>query len=122
MKPIKTKKTEDMIKATVVLERPSSEELAHHSRAEKYNALRNNTARLKEKLIAWIEEQGLSEEISQIGEPTAFNILFVTCTPKVVKKLTQAPGVVSVSMGNEFEVGFAQLKDKTPQGDYKKSV
>lgn len=67
----------NMIKVTVVLECPSSEKLAYHSRAEKYNAMRENTAKLRERIIEWIRNQGLEEEISRVGEPTAFNVLFV---------------------------------------------
>lgn len=122
MKPIKTKQTADMIKATVVLERPSSEELAHHSRAEKYNALRENTAKLRERIIEWIRKQELEEEISRVGEPTAFNVLFFICTPKAAEQLVNAPGVISVSTGNEFEMDLPRPKGKTPQGGYKKSV
>lgn len=104
----------NMIKVTVVFERPSSEELAHYNRAEKRNILQENTARLRERIISWIKDQGLEGEIAQTGEPTAFNVLFVICTPKAAEQLVNAPGVISVSTGNEFEVDLLRLKDKTP--------
>ena len=69
-------------------------------------------ARLREQLIGWIKEQGLLEEVAQVGEPTAFNMLFVVCTPRVAEQLVQAPGVVSVSPSKEFEVDFPRTRDK----------
>ena len=75
VEPMQADRFSDMIKIAVVLERPSAEELAQYNRAEKYKVLQENTAKLRKQIIAWIEKQGLSEEVSQIGEPTAFNIL-----------------------------------------------
>ena len=104
VEPIQPDQPPGMIQVAVVLERPSSEELVQHNRAEKYQILRTNTAELRGGLIAWIEEQGLSEEVSRIGEATVFNMLFVVCTPRVAEELTRAPGVVSVSPGEDFRV------------------
>jgi hypothetical protein len=104
VEPIQPDRPLGMIKVGVVLERPSSEELVQHDRGEKYQILRSNTADLRKELIAWIEEQGLSEEVSRIGEATVFNMLFVVCTPRVAEELTRAPGVVSVSPSEDFRV------------------
>lgn len=104
VEPIQPDQPLEMVKVALVLERPSSDELAQHDRAEKYQILRTNTAELRRGLIAWIEEQGLSEEVSRIGEATVFNVLFVVCTPRVAEELTRAPGVVSVSPGEDFRV------------------
>jgi hypothetical protein len=104
VEPIQPDQPLEMVKVALVLERPSSEELVQHNRAEKYQILRSNTAELRRGLIAWIEEQGLSEEVSRIGEATVFNMLFVVCTPRVAEELTRAPGVVSVSPGEDFRV------------------
>lgn len=103
----------EQIKVMVTVERPSSEDLAHYNRAEKYQILRENTARFRETLIAFLEEQGLSKEVSYIGEPTAFNLLFVVCTPQVAEQLVQVPGVVSVSPSKEFDVDLLWPTDKT---------
>jgi len=104
VEPIQPDQPLEMVKVAVVVERLSSEELAQHSRAEKYRILRDNTAELRRALIAWIEEQGLSEEVSRIGEATVFNMLFVVCTPRVAEELARAPGVVSVSPSEDFRV------------------
>jgi hypothetical protein len=66
--------------------------------------LRSNTGDRRKELIAWIEERGLSGEVSRIGEATVFNMLFVVCTPRVAEELTRAPGVVSVSPSEDFRV------------------
>jgi hypothetical protein len=108
VEPIQPDQSLEMVKVALVLERPSSKELAQHNRAEKYQILRTNTAELRRGLIAWIEEQGLSEEVSRIGEATVFNMLFVVCTPRVAEELTRAPGVVSVSPSEDFRVDLLQ--------------
>jgi hypothetical protein len=108
VEPIQPDRPLEMIKVAVMLERPSSEELAQHDRGEKYQILRSNTAELRGGLVAWIEEQGLSEEVSRIGEATVFNMLFVVCTPRVAEELTRAPGVVSVSPSEDFRVDLLQ--------------
>jgi hypothetical protein len=104
VEPIQPDQPLEMVKVAVMLERPSSEELVQHDRAKKYQILRANTADLRGGLIAWIEEQGLSGEVSRIGEATVFNVLFVVCTPRVAEELARAPGVVSVSPGEDFRV------------------
>lgn len=108
VEPIQPDRPLEMIKVAVMLERPSSEELVQHDRAAKYQLLRSNTAELRGRLIAWIEEQGLSEEVSRVGEATVFNMLFVVCTPRVAEELTRAPGVVSVSPSEDFRVDLLQ--------------
>ncbi len=108
VEPIQPDQPLEMVKVAVKLERPASEELAHHDRAEKYRMLQSNTADLRKGLVAWIEEQGLSEEVSRVGEATVFNMLFVVCTPRVAEELTRAPGVVSVSPSEDFRVDLLQ--------------
>jgi len=98
----------------VVLERPSSQELAQYSRSEKYKILWENNARLREQLLVWIKEHGLSAEVSQIGEPTAFNTLFVVSTPRAAEQMVQAPGVLSVSGSQEFKVDLPRQAEKRP--------
>lgn len=108
VEPIQPDRPLEMIKVAVMLERPSSDELVQHDRAAKYQLLRSNTAELRGRLIAWIEEQGLSEEVSRVGEATVFNMLFVVCTPRVAEELTRAPGVVRVSPSEDFRVDLLQ--------------
>ena len=105
----------EMIKVAVTIKRPLPEELAQYNRAEKYKVLRENTAKLREKLITFLDERGLSDEVSHIGEPTAFNMLFVVCTPRVAEQLSRAPGVVNVSQSKEFDVDLPGPTDKTRQ-------
>jgi hypothetical protein len=112
--PIQPDWPSNMIEVAVTLERPASEELAHYNRAEKYKILRENTAKHREKLVAWVTEQGLSEGVAQIGEPTTFNMLSVVCTPDVAEQLTQAPGVVGVARSRGFQVDLPRPTDKSP--------
>lgn len=93
-----------MITLAVQLERPSPKALGQYDRAQKYRILRDNTSQARDKLIAWIEDQGLSDEVYRIGDPTAFNLLFIDTTARVAERLTKAPGVVGVSASEEIEV------------------
>lgn len=114
VEPLKPDRPADMSSFMVTLERPSSKELAQHSRSEKYKVLLANTIRLREQLLVWIKEQGLSAEVSQIGEPTAFNTLFVVSTPRAAELMVQAPGVLSVSSSKEFQVDLPRQAEKRP--------
>ena len=115
MKTSQPNRSPDMITVMVIVKRPSSEEIAKYNRAEKYQVLLENTAQHRERLIAFLEEQGLSQEVSHIGEPTMFNVLFIVCTPRVAEQLTRVPGVVSVSQSKEFKVDVPRPIDKTLQ-------
>ncbi|MBI1925115.1 hypothetical protein HYR99_12815 [Candidatus Poribacteria bacterium] len=112
IEPIHLDQSSNMIKVEVTLKRPLSEELAQYDRRKKYSILRENAVKLKEGLLEWIKKKGLWAEVSQIGEPTVFNMLSVTCTPRVAEQLVRAPGVVSVFPS--FEVDLTRPVDKTP--------
>lgn len=103
----------DMVSVAVVVDRPSSEDLAGHSRAEKYLALRKNASGVRDRLIDWISEQGLAAEVYQVGQPTAFNLLFVVATPGVAERLAQAPGVISVTPSQDFGVDLPHPDGQT---------
>lgn len=104
IEPVQPDRSPAMVKVMVTLERPSSQQLAGYNRDTKYQVLRNNSVECKEGLIHWIEEQGLSHEVAEIGDATAFNVLFLVCTPRVAERLLQAPGVVNVSLAGDFWV------------------
>ena len=91
----------------VRVSRPSSKELAGINRARKYRILKANSVNHRNKIQTWIKAQGLAEEVSKIEEPTAFDLLFITCTPRVAQSLRNADGVISVSRNPEFSVKLA---------------
>ena len=94
----------NMAEFIVRINRPSSTDLAGVDRAEKYKLLKANSVKRREEIKAWIKIQGLDAEVFKIEEPTVFNMLFITCTPKVAKHLEYADPVVSVSRSPEFSV------------------
>ena len=61
--------------------------------------------------MAWIKEQGLEAEVFKIQEPTVFNMLFITCTPKVAEFLKNADGVLSVGRNLELSRGVSQPRE-----------
>ena len=95
-----------MVEFMVMVNRPSSKELKGLDRAEKYELLKANSVKHKEEIMAWIKEQGLEAEVFKIQEPTVFNMLFITCTPKVAEFLKNADGVLSVGRNLELSVGL----------------
>lgn len=104
-----------MINVMVTLRRPAPEDLNKYNRAEKFRILKENSAKLRMDLIDWIEDQGLSKEVTRIGEPTVFNALFVGCTSRVADRLRQAPGVVDVVPTEEFQVDITTFgNSKSP--------
>jgi hypothetical protein len=95
-----------MAEFTVRLSRPSPEELAGYNRAEKYKLLKANSVKHRDEIQTWIKDRGLSDEVFKIDEPTAFDMLFITCTPRVARYLKDADGVIDVSVSPEFSVAL----------------
>lgn len=98
----------NMLQFMVTVNRPSSKELAGLDRSEKYKLLKANSAKRKEEIKAWIKAHELDAEVFKIEEPTAFNMLFITCTSKVAEQLKHADAVVSVLRSPEFSVALTK--------------
>ncbi len=91
------KEVQPLVRSVVTFQRPSAEELAHYTRGEKYRRLREHNGQMRARLLAWIDEHGLSNEVIQVSEPTAFNTLFVVGTRHAIDELAQAPDVIDVA-------------------------
>lgn len=87
---------ESPIRSVVTITRPRREELSRYSRAEKYRMLREYSARMRNQLMEWINQRGLSSEVVQVSEPTVFNTLFMVATRHATELIARAPGVVRV--------------------------
>ncbi|RKU36483.1 hypothetical protein C6495_03375 [Candidatus Poribacteria bacterium] len=102
---------ENMTEYVILINKPSSTELAGQNRAETYAEMQANTARHREAIAEWLEEQGdLSSEVAGILEPTAFPVLFIICTSRVAKELEHAPGVENVALSPQMKL-IADRKD-----------
>ncbi len=99
-----------LVRSVVTIERPAAEALAQYSRAEKYRRLREHNEQMRTRLLNWINERGLSEEVRQVSEPTAFNTLFVVATQHALDELSQAPGVVQVAEDGDITTDLPQPK------------
>ncbi|MBN1660512.1 MAG: hypothetical protein JXA93_19100 [Anaerolineae bacterium] len=100
-----------MITVMLTLERPSHEELRRYSRRERYRALKSSAAGIRDELMRWIDEHGLASDVAQVGEPTAFNTLFVTSTRHAAERLVEAPGVVGVAPTGDLPVDLRFLPE-----------
>ena len=98
----------NMAEFMVRINRPSSTDIVGIDPAEKYKLLKANSVKRRDEIKAWIKEHGLDAEVFKIEEPTVFNMLFITCTPRVAKQLEHAGPVVSVSRSPEFSVGLTK--------------
>lgn len=98
------------VQMKVTVERPSAEELSRCDRGEKFRMLLERNGQHRAELIEWIQEHGLSDQVTRIGEATAFNILFVEGTPEAAQSLWDAPGVVSVDVTDGFPLEPMQYK------------
>ena len=47
----------------------------------------------QQKLMEWLAEKGLDDEIAGCGEPLCFPILSIRCTPKVAQAIENLPAV-----------------------------
>ncbi|HSJ57055.1 MAG TPA: hypothetical protein VLC95_07730 [Anaerolineae bacterium] len=110
-----------MITVMLTLERPSHKEIRRYSRREKYRALKSSAAGIRDELMRWIDEHGLTGDVAQVGEPTAFNTLFVTSTRDAAERLVEAPGVVGVAPTGEFPVELRFLPELPPPEDEQES-
>jgi len=67
------------------------------TRGERYQRRQAAAQRHRDELEAWLHSAGLAGEVKDIGEATAFDLLFVRVTPHAAAALHDAPGVVSVT-------------------------
>ncbi len=88
----------------VVFDRLALAEPVELNRSEMLRTKRDYYRTCRQHLVGWIEGQGLSGEVLRIGEPMAFNMLFIDCTPELAEQLVQAPHVVNVFANENFPV------------------
>ena len=67
------------------------------TRGERYQRRQAAAQRHRDELEAWLHSAGLAGEVKDIGEATAFDLLFVRVTPHAAAALHDAPGVVAVT-------------------------
>lgn len=96
--------TEGMSEWMVVIDRPDPDTLASYDRSQKFRLLQENSAARRDELVDWLTNHGLTDQVASVGEPTTFNVLFVTATSHAAQRLTEAPGVLGVSQAAEFKV------------------
>jgi hypothetical protein len=80
----------------VISLKSSEEPEQKQSRSQLYEAGRVRTLEITRRLREWIAERGLSEQVESIGEPTAFPIIAIRCTPEVAAALQQFPDAEAV--------------------------
>lgn len=108
--PQPNNRLQSLIRSVVTLQRPSAEELAHCTRAEKYHRLREHNGQVRTRLLHWIDEHGLSDEVIQVSEPTVFNTLFVVGTRHAIDELSHAPDVLHVAEDGDITTDLPRVE------------
>jgi hypothetical protein len=101
-----------MLTFMLTLERPSGEQLRHRERGQRYSLLKQSASEIRERLVEWIDENGLTTDVVRVSEPTVFNTLFVTSTPRAAEQLSHAPGVVDVAPTEAIDVDLLAEEDR----------
>jgi hypothetical protein len=94
----------EWVKVMVEIEQPPPVKLTQVHRGERYRRLRENANQQRRQLEQWIEFTGLRNAVKSMGEATAFNLLFVECTPEAAAALAKAPGVVAVMLVEDSSI------------------
>jgi hypothetical protein len=81
----------------VLIEKPARKEMMGLSHAAKYGYLRRHSVATKERLLRWLTERNLSNQVKSVGEETMFNTLFFSATEAVKQALIENPAVISVA-------------------------
>ena len=87
----------------VMLERPPAAEVPQLSGSDKDADLSAYTKQQRDNLIEWIKEQGLSNQLIRIDEPSEVNLLRMEGTPTLAAALQYAPNILSVALVGDFE-------------------
>ncbi|MCS6840623.1 MAG: hypothetical protein NZ699_12515 [Roseiflexus sp.] len=106
---------QSLIRSVVTLRRPPAEELARCTRAEKYRRLREHNGQARTRLLHWINEHGLSDEVIQVSEPTVFNTLFVIGTRHAINELSHAPDVLHVAEDSDITTDLPRIDARDAQ-------
>ena len=101
-----------MVTFMLTLERPSGEQMRHHGRGQRYTLLKQSASAIRERLVEWIDENGLATDVARVSQPTVFNTLFVTSTPWAAERLSHAPGVVDVAPTGAVDVDLLSGEDQ----------
>lgn len=71
-------------------------------RGERYRLLMHFAEQQRDRIEQWLTEKELAAEVTRLGDPNTFNLLFVCCTPRVAKLLRYAPGVLDVAVAEKL--------------------
>jgi hypothetical protein len=69
---------------------------SHEERQATYQAGISRTAAFQHQLQDWLAQQGVLAQVEAIGEPTAFPVVALRCTPTVAKMIESRAEVKSV--------------------------
>lgn len=94
----------DTVNMLVTFKRPLFENAGKIGRAERFRLLRIRSVEVRESIIRWIADQGLSGDVSRISDPMMFNMLFIICTPRLAERLAYAPHVLKSFANDDFPV------------------
>lgn len=90
-------------KIMVMMERPPTTDIQQNRGNSQDAALRANAKQRRNDLIDWVHEQGLTDQLIQIGEPTHVNLLHIEGTSELAAALQHAPCILCVALVDDFQ-------------------
>ncbi len=87
-----------LLNVLVELLKPAPEQLTHLDRSQRYALLAERTRQQRAELEMWLDAADLEDQVLSIHEIEALGLLLVQCTPNVVERLADAPGVATVAV------------------------
>lgn len=67
------------------------------SYADRYSRLRDQSAAARDRILQWLDDRSLADQVVRIDGRTAFNTLFVEATEEVFHALEQNPDVLAIN-------------------------
>lgn len=89
---------EAWLSVMLTLARPDNTALDTHNRGELYQALLADATAQRTRIQQWLAQEGLTAEVSHMGDANTFHVLFLCCTPRVAERLQEAPGVIDIAI------------------------
>jgi len=90
-------KRSGMIEVLVVMRPPVHKPTIPSDRSTEYQRLLGETQQARDQLINWLKNLSAWDEVDEVGEPNAFNIIPFVCSPRIASLLENAPGVEAVT-------------------------
>lgn len=109
----------DWDKVLILLQRPAPELLHDLDRRAKLMFLEEHARAQRERVLAWLVQEGFGDSFCAVSEATAFGSFTLSCAPLLLSTLRIAPDVVSATPVKDAELDLLSplVYDDAPASD-----